>query len=285
MFIKDNYKIKIFQRDGIELKGYYCENNKDTCVVSFAGLGGTCDNMFCTIADEVINSGLSFLFANTQASYKVKELKQKLADGETKLVLRGGAYEDYDDTIKDMMEWVEYIVNKGFKKIYLVGASLACNRLVSLLNAKQYPNVKKLILICPQDISVQVDKQMISEAKENLTANKGEEILTQKLFGYCEICGRTYYDLFSRKDINNLPYLTTDADFNMLEKIDIPILSIIGGCDQGLDYSSLSPEEAMERLQKHNSNIQYKIIANAKHSFKNYEEELAKYIVQYLKEN
>jgi len=51
MFIKDDYKIKIFQRDGIELKGYYCENNKDSCVVCFAGLCGTCDNMFCAVAE------------------------------------------------------------------------------------------------------------------------------------------------------------------------------------------------------------------------------------------
>ncbi len=285
MFIKDDYKIKILQRDGIELKGYYYENNKDSCVVCFAGLGGTCDNMFCAIADEVINSGLSFLFGNTQASYKVKGLKQKLADGETKLVLRGGAYEDYDETIKDMMEWVEYIINKGFKKIYLVGASLACNRLVSLLNVKQYPNIKKLILICPQDISVQVDNNMMAEAEENIISNKGDELLTQKLFGYCEICGRTYKDLFSRKDINNLPYLTEDCDFGMFKLIDIPIFAIIGEYDQGLSYSNLSAELAMKRLQHYNLNLKYKIIANAKHSFKNYEEELAKYVIEYIKED
>lgn len=284
MFIKDDYKIKLIQRDRIELKGYYCENNKNACVIGFAGLGGTCDNMFCAIADEVINTGISFLFANTQASYKVKELKQKCDDGSTKLVLRGGAYENYDDTIKDMIEWVEYIKNKGFEQIYLIGASLACNRLISLLNTKKFLNIKKMILICPQDISVQVDEEMMEEAKHNITANKGEQILTQKLFGYCEICGRTYNDLFSRNDINNLPYLTKDADFSMLEKIDIPILSIIGECDQGLSYSNLSADEAMQKLQQHSFNMQYKVIAGAKHSFKNYEQELAKYIVKYLKE-
>lgn len=285
MFIKDDYKIKLIQREGIELKGYYCENDKNSCVIGFAGLGGTCDNMFCAIADEVINSGLSFLFANTQASYKIRELKQKLNDGSTKLVLRGGAYENYDNTIKDMIEWVEYIYNKGFKQIYLIGASLACNRLVSLLNTKQFPNIKKMILICPQDISVQVDEEMMAEAKANIIANKGEEILTQKLFGYCEICGRTYNDLFSRKDINNLPYLTKDADFSMLEKIDIPIVSIIGECDQGLSYSNLSAYDAMQQLQQHSDNMQYEVIANAKHSFKNYEDELAKCVVKYLKED
>lgn len=284
MFIKDDHKIKIFQRDGIELKGYYFENNKDSCVVCFAGLGGTCDNMFCAIADEVVNSGLSFFFGNTQASYKVKELKQKLADEETNIVLRGGAYEDYDETIKDMMEWLKYIADKGFKKIYLVGASLACNRLVSLLNTKQYPNIKKLVLICPQDVSVQVDQDMMAEANQNISSNKGDELLTQKLFGFCEICGRTYHDLFSRKDINNLPYLTEGADFTMLKAIDIPIFAIIGECDQGLSYSNLSAEDAMKRLKQYNSNFRYEIIANAKHSFKNYEQELAKLVVKYLKE-
>lgn len=284
MFNKDDFKIKLIQREGIELKGYYCERNKDCCVVCFAGLGGTCDNLFCEIADEVTNCGMSFLFGNTQASYKIRELKQKLNDGSKRLILRGGAFEDYDETIKDMIEWVEYVCNKGFKQIYLVGASLACNRLVSLLNIRKFSSVKKLVLICPQDISAQVDNSMLSEAKEFIANNKGDELLTQKVFGYCEICGRTYYDLFVRKDINNLPYLSKDAGFDMLSKIDIPILSVIGECDQGLSYSNLSAEEAMKILQRHNAKLQYKIIKNARHSFKNYEKDLAKCILTYLKE-
>lgn len=283
MFNKAEYKIKLIQREGIELKGYYCENNKDSCVVCFAGLGGTCDSVFCEIADEVINSGLSFLFGNTQASYIIKELKQKLNDGSKQLIVRGGAYENYDETIKDMIEWVEYICNKGYKHIYLVGASLACNRLVSLLNTKQFSSVNKLVLICPQDMEAQVDYQMLTEAKENISNFKGDELLTQKVFGYCEICGRTYCDLFTRKDINNLAYLSKDANFDMLSKINIPILSVIGECDQGLSYSNLSAEEAMKILQQHNSKLQYKIIKNARHSFKNYEKELAKCVVQFVK--
>ena len=71
----------------------------------------------------------------------------------------------------------------------------------------------------------------------------------------------------------------------MLEKINIPILSIIGECDQGLSYSNLSAEDAMKRLKQHNSNFRYEIIPNAKHSFKNYEQELAKLVVKYLKED
>lgn len=72
MFIKDDYKIKIIQADGIELKGYYCEKDKNRCVVCFAGLGGNCDRMFSAIADKAITNNLRFLFANTQASYIVR---------------------------------------------------------------------------------------------------------------------------------------------------------------------------------------------------------------------
>lgn len=282
MFVKDDYKIKVFQNDGIELKGYYCEKDKERCVIGFAGLGGTCDKMFCAIADRLITSGLSFLFANTQASYIIKELKEKLNDGSCRYVLRGGAYENYDNTIKDMIFWVNYIREKGFKEIYLVGASLACNRIITLLNTKQFLEIKRVVLICPQDMAAQTNQEMMLEAMANIEAGEGENILTQKIFGYCEVCGRTYRDLFSRKDINNLPYLTENADFGMLERVSLPIFAIIGECDQGLSYSTLSAEEAMQCLQLHNSNLIYKVIPNASHSFKNYETELAKLVCDYI---
>ena len=37
MFEKDDYKISIINRDGLELKGYYKKVNDDKCVVAFCG--------------------------------------------------------------------------------------------------------------------------------------------------------------------------------------------------------------------------------------------------------
>ena len=282
MFIKDDYKIKILNQSGIELKGYYYNNNSNSCVVGFAGLGGTCDNMFCAIANRVTEKGISFLFGNTQASYKVKELKQHAVNGEVKTVLRGGAYENYDDTINDMMCWVNFALRQNYENIFLIGASLACNRLISMLNKECPEKIKKLILICPQDMHIQIDCDMLKEAEENIKSGEGDKLLSSKVFGYCEICGRTYKEIFTRKDINNIPYLSALQDFSMFSKINLPILSVIGSEDQGLSYLPISAMEAMKILRNNNKNLQFSIVNGASHSFKGYEDGLAKIITQYL---
>lgn len=282
MFIKDDYKIKILNQVGIELKGYFCEKDTSCCVIGFAGLGGTCDNMFCAIASRVVEKGMSFLFGNTQASYKIKELNQHTENGEVKAALRGGAYENYDDTINDMICWINFAMQQGFETIYLVGASLACNRLISMLNIKYIPQIKKLILICPQDMHKQIDYNMLKEAEENIMVNESEKLLSSKVFGYCEICGRTYKELFTRKDVNNLPYLSTTSNFSLFNKVNIPIFSVIGSKDQGLSYSNLSAVEAMEILRKNNNNFEFEIVDGATHSFKGFEDRLAEIISIYL---
>ena len=40
MFVKDEHKIKLINRDGLELSGYYNKTDNDKCVVVFCGFGG-----------------------------------------------------------------------------------------------------------------------------------------------------------------------------------------------------------------------------------------------------
>ena len=40
MFVKDEHKIKLINRDGLELSGYYNKTDNDKCVVAFCGFGG-----------------------------------------------------------------------------------------------------------------------------------------------------------------------------------------------------------------------------------------------------
>lgn len=282
LFDRERAKIKIKRADGVQLKGYFAGGNAKSCVLCFVGLGGSLGRVFTAIAESCLNNGLSFLLGNTEASYIIKELKKINSDGSEEFVTRGGAYEHYDQTIKDMLLWVKYLEDRGFENIYLVGMSLACNRLVYMLERFNNPKFKKLVLICPQDIQYQKNPKLLEEAKENVKRGLGERLLTNKIFDFCDVCGRTYLELFTDPKINNFPYLTLDK-FEFLTSFNKPIFACIGENDQGLKCGDVPAEEVMKRLKKsYNYSFEYKVLEGASHSFKGYEEALAECVMDFL---
>lgn len=100
MFEKDNYKISLINRDGLELRGYYNKVNSKQCVVAFCGFGGNCDKIFCAIAEQCEKNNISFLFGNTQGSYVRKMLKRHLPDGSIVEVEKGAFNEDFDECVR-----------------------------------------------------------------------------------------------------------------------------------------------------------------------------------------
>ena len=136
--------------------------------------------------------------------------------------------------------------------------------------------------MCPQDIRAQVDNNMLLEAKEFLNCGKDREILSDKFFGCFQVSAKTYFDLMSRDDINNLPYLSARANFDYLKRINKPMLAIIGSEDQGL-YGNADAIECMQKLKDVNDLLEYAVIEGAKHNFKHYEDDVAKLIICNLK--
>ena len=283
MFEKDDYKISIINRDGLELKGYYKKVNDDKCVVAFCGFGGNYDKSFCTLAEKCIENNVSFLFGNTQGSYVKNEMKQHLTNNEVVIVEKGAFNEDFDECVKDLSEWISFAEQEGFKELYIVGASIACNRIVNYLNKFSYPDIiKKIILQCPQDIRPQVDEHLLREAELYVSQNLYDHILTDKFFGYCDITAKTCYNLAHNNELNNLPYLT-NGDFNMLKSIKLPIRVIIGSIDEGIVYySDKDAKYFMDILKNNSCDLSYTIIEGGRHNFKNKEEELAIATIKYV---
>ncbi len=285
MFNKDEHEIKIINEENIELVGYFCHSNKKECVVAFCGFAGNCDKYFCEIANECQNNDMSFLFGNTQGSYVYKHLVKHDENGTKTKVLKGAFNEDFDKCINDIHMWLNFASNQGFEKIYLVGASIACNRIIKYLNEYKFSeNIEKIVLLCPQNLRPQLDKEMIEEAKTLVKNWQGEQILTKKFFGYCEVCARTFLNMATNDNLDNLPYLE-NRNFNCLKNIKLPVKVIMGSIDQGIiNHSKKSAEMLMNILQKNNGNLQYFIIKDANHNFKNKEHELAKKVIQMIRQ-
>lgn len=283
MLNKDDYEVKILNSENIKLKGYYLEKKSKQCIIAFAGFAGNCDKLFCDIMAKCDENNIAFLFGNTRGSYEKKELKRVLGNGESEIVLAGACYENFDETIADMVDWINYARKLNYEELYLVGASLACNKIIKILNIANFENIKKAFLLCPQDISVQVDEYMLKEAKSLIDKNLGGDILSKKFFGCFDVCAKTYNDLMTREDINNLPYLTINGNFELFSKVHIGMIGIIGSEDQGL-YNDAKAYDCMSFLKEKNCNFKFHIIDGAKHNFKHYEDDVSSIIIKNIKE-
>lgn len=283
MFEKDNYKISMINRDGLELRGYYNKVNSKQCVVAFCGFGGNCDKIFCAIAEQCEKNNISFLFGNTQGSYVRKTLKRHLPDGSIVEVEKGAFNEDFDECVSGMSQWIDYAVKEDFEQLYLIGASIACNRIVNYLNHYQYPNnIKKIILLCPQHLRPQTDINMLNETEKMMAENRPENILKDKFFGYCEVTARTYYNISHNDQLDNLPYLT-GGNFDMLKNIQLPIRVVMGSVDEGVvGYTDKSAKDCMEVLKNNAQDLNYEIIEGGRHNFKNKEQQVGETVIKYV---
>jgi len=273
-------KIKIENAKNIFLKGYYRKNGKKSLIVYFHGFAGWYDDCAKSIADMCDINNISFLCPLTQGSGIINKMTSSTSD---ETILRGGCYENLEDYFGDYNAWFDFIKNENYENIFIIGHSLACNKLVDFLTKKSIKNLKAIVFLAPQDLTniAQKNKKMITQAQEYVINNKGEEILDELFLGFSDVCARTYLSFSKDCFLNNLQYKSSYGKL-LLNKIMVPILAIIGDKDEGLD-AIYDAKECMERL-KHNSNkFSYEVILGCKHTFHSYEKFVCDYAFNFFK--
>jgi len=200
----------------------------------------------------------------------------------------GGIYEDFDDCEYDIQAWIDFALSKNFDKIYLLGHSMGCNKILYFLNLHDCEKVRGLILLAPQDFSNIVDKSihkgMIEEAENNIKQGLKSKLLTNKFLGFSPISSFTFSSFKNNQHIHNFSYKHLTSNFEVLKKISKPTFVIIGEKDQTFDdlQDKTMIQKYFDNVAKKVNNFSYKIIPNARHVFKNAETEVAKQIVEYI---
>ncbi len=282
MINKDDTKLMLINNDGVELKANHIKASNNDCVLCVPGFGGSFGDGFIKIAEKCIENKLSFIFGYNQGCYTMHKLKRHNPDGSITIINGGGCYDNFDNIIEDMDCFIDYARVQGYKNIYLVGASLGCDKIMKYLKEKEISELKKIIFMCPQDIAMRFDEDMLEEAIANINNNEPDKILSKLFLDFCPISSKTLYDLRYRNDIHNFPYLQEDKDFNSLKIITVPTLIIIGTQDQGLIPSPHSPEYLMNRIKENIKDCTVNFIEGAKHNFRFHEDELATKIIEFI---
>ena len=270
--------IRIKNADNVILKGVYSKINKKDCCIYFHGFAGCYDSLAKSVHEKLKQNKISFLFGYTQGYGIIYPMKKEI-NGLAQEINCGGCYEYLDNYSCDYDAWFNFLKEEKYENIYVITHSLACNKIIDYLNKNKVNNIKKIFMLAPQDLT-QIIYQYplnINKALENLKSNKSEEILPEKFLGFCDICSRTFLSFSSECKLHNIQYKNSNFKFEKLNNIKIPIFAIIGQKDEGL--KQYNAKECMEFVKKNVPLFDYKIIKNAKHTFKNNLDELNNIII------
>ena len=237
--------IEVKTDQNIFLNGFYARAGNKACVLFVPGFAGNfLENPFVLVlAEECFHNQMDFVCAHNQGSFQIMSFPYLKEDGKLSSVLKGAAYEHLEDCVYDLKAWFDFV--KDYETVYLMAHSLGCNKVVHFLQNTKPANLKKVVLLAPQDnagfFDLPIHAGMVDEAKENIKAGRSNKLLTKKLLDFCVISSETCLDFAKNIKFNNIPYKTPNGDMSALKEITWPTLTLIG---------SKEDKKAAEYMQK-----------------------------------
>jgi len=278
---------KIKTRDGITLDGIYIKPKRkgDTALIWIHGYSSrfySSQAIVQELSKRLNTAGAAYLKFNTRGHDIINR------DGRGKNYLQGGAFENFEDCIKDIQATISFAGKLGYKKIILAGHSTGANKIVYYWYKTRDRAVKKLLLLGPLSDIVGETKQI---GKRNLTKRlaiaeklnkKDPKLLIPQRF---EICSAKRYVSLLRPNTNEdtFPYYNPKARWRAYSKIKIPIVVIVGSKDEYLDRPAKNFIEIFRKNSKNAKSFSGIIIKGANHGFYGKEKELAKHITRFIK--
>lgn len=193
----------------------------------------------------------------------------------------GCMYEIFEECLDDIDLALTIAINKGYKRIFLLGHSYGCNKVIYYYY-KKHPNILEIILASAPDMigihqELQPDyKELLKEAKQNIDNKEPTKLLHKKIEDYMYMSSQTYYNWYSdNSNLNNLPVISNPIEWTQFASIDKPILTFSGSLEEDY-YLHL---DLLKEKTKNCRSFQTKIIGNTGHTYNNKELETGKLIL------
>lgn len=286
---------RIYTPDGLELHGllYEPEQRSKTVLVHVHGMGGNFyENKFLDfIAVELAKADIAFCVFNNRGCEFIKDTYRVDREGNSALARVGTTYENFADSTLDISAYVDFVEGRGFDNIHLSGHSLGCSKVAHYLLEEGDERIKSALLFSPSDMLglVRSDKEKfekeITEAQTLVSSGRGEEIMSEWVWGEYPISGRTYISLFSDDAKDGIfNFFNPNDALVRLSKITIPTYAVMGRKDDAL---TVEVEEAFSRLEKaltSSPKVRTEILGDADHGYRGYEEKLSTAVKNWLLE-
>ncbi len=246
------------------------------------------------MASRFAENNIDFIVANNRGSNYIEQHKQKKGDFVTK-VFTGMAYEKISDSRYDIDGILQYAVNKGYKNIYLLGASTGANKIaVYDKYAAIKPKELKGYIFAAGGDDIGLRRRLLGDKLDNslevirkkVEDGNGEGLVDASIYPtkHPLSYGSLLEMLEELSDYNVFNYhtaITGQAAFKTLKQIKHPSLFIYGSND---DTTYVDVGTAVSHLKNELSvdSNDFSVIEGADHNFKGYDDTLVDEIVRWI---
>ena len=282
-----------YTKDGLNLLGCYWEgSNKDTCIVFTHGMfDNLLENTFADVlGEELSKNGYGFIFGHNRGYGVINNIiKKDPRSKKTSEKIIGSTFENFGEALYDVELWIEEAKKLGYSKIILAGHSLGCLKNLYYISKKKLYWIEGFIFISIPDSaglisrSKEFDKMFI-EADKNIGNGRAKKILTKKMLGVFPISSRTLMNLKKGGIADLFPLVENPEDFGIFQKINKPILMIVGEKDSIFVNSPEIDFKILKEKAIACPDFTGKIIEGATHRYIKKEKNLSNIINNWVKE-
>ena len=282
--------------DGIKLDGLLstCKDKTEDIILSVHGMATNCMKKRETTMAKIANeNGIDYFCFNNRGSELVKYTR-RYTEGKREKELGGTSYEDVLEGYEDITGAIIKLKELGYKNIYLQGHSLGCTKIVYTYNElkdekdEMVNNIKGIILNSLIDIPRALriylrDKfdEYIQYAEEKERNQETSEMMPREAFIH-PISVKTF--LRYARDNQDIDFANfgEDHELRKLNNIDVPLFMRWGNVNEMIAQMQEELVDIMNRvITNPNKDIYY--LDGANHSYEGKEEELAKQIIEFIK--
>ena len=203
----------------------------------------------------------------------------------------GNAFEIFEECVFDIDAWVQYARSLGYTEIVLQAHSFGPSKITYYISQKPAQDIHALIFISPVDmlgttLAKNNHREMLLEAEDSVKKGTQKNLLSRRLGGQLYISGQTYISLFGEHSKTNIfCYTKREHDWSDIRNIKIPVLALGGTKDEPIECLAKT-EDAFSILKKelvHSPRFGSKIYQGAAHSFKGFDKEILRDVLEFLK--
>lgn len=229
------------------------------------------------LSDLTRKNGIAYFKFNTRG--------HEIVSRGTKKKLIGGAFEKFEECVRDIDAMIRFAKKLGYKKIILAGHSTGANKTLYYQYKKKNPAVKGIILAgAISDMSAwkTKDAKKMSRAIRIARQTKEKDALLPQEYGIYSAA--RYLSLFEAGHAEDVfPYHNPNANWKELKSVRVAVAVIIGSEDEHRDRPVKNIMEAFRKNAISVKSFSGIIIKGANHGFQKHEQELAREIIQWIK--
>ncbi len=279
--------------DGLRHQGIYAEPvvKKKKAVLWMHGLSAAFYNdyeLYEVIANALNDHGFGFAIFNNRGHDLIAGIRKydgTPPNGYT--YYPGGAgSENFEECVFDINAGIDFLVEKGFTEIILVGHSTGANKVCYYAASQKNSHVIGVVLSGAMSDrlghpeSEERRNEHILDMKQKIAEGKGDELF----FGYhfFPITPKRYLSLFEPgSSEDTFDYGDANSNMTAFSHIQLPTLVLLGGADE---YADRPVEQIAKVFDEHATSTHYKsvIIPDALHKFHGKEPEVAVALVEFI---